>query len=143
MKSSFTKIIIGFGIALGLSTNAIAVDNNGPIDTAMKAGTIGEQANGYLGFVRPATAAQIELQRLINEVNVRRRAVYTRVATETNETIDRVALLQAFRQISKSPNGEYYKDTAGVWCAKAANSRVSLTDDGTIVILCPAPSARN
>ena len=143
MKNIFTKIIIGLGFALSISTSAIAVDNNGPIDAAIKAGKIGEQENGYLGFVRPATAAQIELQRLINEVNVRRRAVYTRVATETNDTIERVAKLQGYRQISKSANGEFYKDTAGVWCEKAANSRVSLGDDGTITVLCPAPIVRN
>lgn len=141
MKNSIRNIIFGLGLALSIGTTAFAVDNNGPIDTAIKAGTIGEQANGYLGFVRPATAAQIELQRLINEVNVRRRAIYTKIAGETNDTIDKVALLQAYRQISKSNTGDFYKDTAGVWCAKSANSRVTLADDGTISILCPA--ARN
>ncbi len=138
MKSIIKNIVFGLGLALSISTAALAVDNGGPIDNAIKSGIIGEQANGYLGFVRPANAAQIELQRQINEVNVRRRAVYTKVASDTNETIDRVALLQAYRQITKSNIGDYYKDTAGVWCAKANNSRVSLADDGTITISCAA-----
>lgn len=136
MKSSFKNIIIGIAIAAGVSTSALAVDNNGPIDTAIKAGIVGEQANGYLGFVRTATAAQIELQRAVNEVNVRRRGVYTSVATQTNETIERTALLQAYRQISKAANGDYFKDSTGVWCAKSANSRISSAEDGTITILC-------
>lgn len=132
------KLIIG-AIAVGLtSTAALAVDNGGPVDTAIAAHIIGEQANGYLGFVRTPTAAQADLQRTINEINIRRRAVYTEVATSQNETVDRVALLQALRQIQKAAIGDYFRDTANVWCAKSATTRAMQGSDNVIVISCAA-----
>jgi uncharacterized protein len=121
-----------------LATAALAVDNNGPIDTAMEAGTIGEQADGYLGFVRTPGPAQADLQRRVNEVNIRRRGVYIQVARESGETLDRVALLQALRQITKTPAGGYFQDLADTWCVKGPNSDVRQASDNTIVIRCVA-----
>jgi uncharacterized protein len=125
-----------------LATAAVAVDQNGPIDTAMAAGVIGEQADGYLGFVRPPSNVQADLQRRVNEVNIRRRGVYIQVARDSGETLDRVALLQALRQITKAPAGEYFQDLTDTWCAKGPNSDVRQAADNTIVIRCTtaAPS---
>jgi uncharacterized protein len=126
-----------------VASTAWAVDNNGPIDNAMAAGIVGEQADGSLGFVRPPTADQTDLQRRVNEVNIRRRGVYIQVARESGETIDRVALLQALRQITKAPAGEYFKDLSNRWCAKGPNSDVRQAADDTIVISCTtAPTAK-
>jgi uncharacterized protein len=127
-----------FATAALLATGASAVDNNGPLDTAMAAGVIGEQADGYLGFVRTATPAQAELQRRVNEVNIRRRGVYIQVARESGETLDRVALLQALRQITKTPAGEYFQDLADVWCVKGPANDVRQASDNTIIIRCTA-----
>lgn len=134
-----------FAVSALLATGALAVDNNGPIDTAMKAGTLGEQADGYLGFVRTPTSAQADLQRRVNEVNIRRRGVYIQVARDSGETLDRVALLQAMRQITKAPTGEYFQDLADTWCVKGPNSDVRQAADDTIVIRCnvaPASKAK-
>ncbi len=117
---------------------ASAVDNNGPIDTAMASDIIGEQADGYLGFVRNATPSQADLQRRVNEVNIRRRGVYIQVARESGETLDRVALLQALRQITKTPAGEYFQDLSDIWCAKGPSSDVRQAADNSIVIRCNA-----
>jgi uncharacterized protein len=142
MKYRILSAVIAAGALI--ATAAGAVDQNGPIDNAMKAGTIGEQADGYLGFVRPATPAQADLQRRVNEVNIRRRGVYIQVAREQGETLDRVALLQALRQITKTPAGEYFQDTADTWCVKGPNSVVTQAPDDTIVIRCSAaPAAKS
>jgi uncharacterized protein len=132
-----------FAVGALIATAAGAVDQNGPIDTAMAAGIVGEQADGYLGFVRPPTAAQTDLQRRVNEVNIRRRGVYIQVARDSGETLDRVALLQALRQITKAPAGEYFQDLADTWCAKGPNSDVRQAADNTIIISCtPSPAAK-
>ena len=139
------KLIFSAVLAAGamVATLAGAVDNNGPIDTAMGAGTVGEQADGYLGFIRTPTAAQADLQRRVNEVNIRRRGVYIQVARDSGETLDRVALLQALRQITKAPTGEYFQDLADTWCAKGPNSDVRQAADNMIVIRCTtAPTAK-
>lgn len=134
---------------LVLATSALvasvagAVDNNGPIDTAMTAGIVGEQADGYLGFVRTPSASQVDLQRRVNEVNIRRRGVYVQVAREGSETLDRVALLQALRQITKTPTGGYFQDLSDRWCAKGPNSDVRQAPDDTIIIQCTtAPTSK-
>jgi uncharacterized protein YdbL (DUF1318 family) len=125
-----------FAVGALIATAAGAVDQNGPIDTAMAAGIVGEQADGYLGFVRPPTSAQTDLQRRVNEVNIRRRGVYIQVARDSGETLDRVALLQALRQITKTPAGEYFQDLTDTWCAKGPNSDVRQAADNTIIIRC-------
>jgi uncharacterized protein len=124
-----------------IASAASAVDQNGPIDTAMAAGIVGEQADGYLGFVRTPTTAQADLQRRVNEVNIRRRGVYIQVARDSGETLDRVALLQALRQITKTPAGEYFQDLTDTWCAKGPNSDVRQAEDSTIIIRCTAAPA--
>jgi uncharacterized protein len=142
MKNRIFSAVLAAGALLATSVGA--VDNNGPIDTAMAAGTIGEQADGYLGFVRPPSAAQTDLQRRVNEVNIRRRGVYIQVARDSGETLDRVAVLQALRQITKAPAGEYFQDMADNWCAKGPNSDVRQAADNTIIIRCTAaPSSRS
>jgi uncharacterized protein len=139
-KMIFTTVLLAVAL---IATAASAVDQNGPIDQAMTAGTIGEQADGYLGFVRTPSAAQADLQRRVNEVNIRRRGVYIQVARDSGETLDRVALLQALRQITKTPAGEYFQDISDTWCVKGPNSDVRQAADNTIIIRCtPAPAAK-
>jgi uncharacterized protein len=141
MKNTIFSVVLAAGALI--ATAAGAVDQNGPIDQAMSAGVVGEQADGYLGFVRPPNAAQSDLQRRVNEVNIRRRGVYIQVARDSGETLDRVALLQALRQITKAPVGEYFKDLTNVWCAKGPNADIRQAPDDTIVIRCTsAPTAK-
>jgi uncharacterized protein YdbL (DUF1318 family) len=137
-RTIFTAILVAGAL---IATSALAIDNNGPVDKAMAAGVVGEQADGYLGFVRPPTAAQADLQRRINEINIRRRGVFNDTAKTNGETEDRVALLSALRQITKTPNGEYFQDTTKTWCVKSPDSQVMQTADDIVVIRC-APSAK-
>jgi uncharacterized protein len=123
-------------VSVLIATSVTALDNNGPIDQAIAAGVVGEQADGYLGFVRPPNAAQADLQRRINEVNIRRRAVFNETAKSTGETEDRVALLSALRQITKAQPGTYFQDLEKNWCPKGPSSQVLQNPDDVIVIRC-------
>ncbi|GBF57718.1 hypothetical protein PbB2_01387 [Candidatus Phycosocius bacilliformis] len=129
----FTAILLA---GVWVSSSALAIDNNGPIDRALAAGIIGEQADGYLGFVRPPTAAQADLQRRVNEINIRRRGVFQDTARANGETEDRVALLSGLRQITKMPDGEYFQDTTKTWCAKGPESQVMQNADDEVIIRC-------
>jgi uncharacterized protein YdbL (DUF1318 family) len=132
-RNIFTAMLVAGAL---IATSAAAIDNNGPIDKALAAGVIGEQADGYLGFVRAPTAAQADLQRRINEINIRRRGVFNEAARANGETEDRVALLSALRQITKTPNGEYFQDTTRTWCVKSPESQVMQNADDVVVIRC-------
>ncbi len=139
-RTIFTAILVAGAL---IATSALAIDNNGPVDKAMAAGVVGEQADGYLGFVRPPTAAQADLQRRINEINIRRRGVFNDTAKTNGETEDRVALLSALRQITKTPNGEYFQDTTKTWCVKSPDSQVMQTPDDVVVIRCASSKKAN
>jgi uncharacterized protein YdbL (DUF1318 family) len=139
-RNIFTAMLVAGAL---IATSAVAIDNNGPVDRALAAGIIGEQADGYLGFVRTPTAAQADLQRRINEINIRRRGVFNEAAKVNGETEDRVALLSALRQITKTPNGEYFQDSTRTWCVKSPESQVMQTDDDVVVIRCAPASKAN
>lgn len=139
-RNIFTAMLVAGAL---IATPAAAIDNNGPVDRALAAGIIGEQADGYLGFVRTPTAAQADLQRRINEINIRRRGVFNEAAKVNGETEDRVALLSALRQITKTPNGEYFQDSTRTWCVKSPESQVMQTDDDVVVIRCAPASKAN
>jgi uncharacterized protein len=139
-RNIFTAMLVAGAL---IATSAAALDNNGPIDQAITAGIVGEQADGYLGFVRPPTAAQADLQRRINEVNIRRRAVFNDTAKTTGETEDRVALLSALRQITKARPGSYFQDSERNWCPKGPDSQVMQSPDDVIVIRCAPASKAN
>ncbi|CAN1544805.1 Uncharacterised conserved protein UCP025560 [Caulobacteraceae bacterium] len=139
-RNIFTAMLVAGAL---IATSAAAIDNNGPVDRALAAGIIGEQADGYLGFVRIPTAAQADLQRRINEINIRRRGVFNEAAKVNGETEDRVALLSALRQITKTPNGEYFQDSTRTWCVKSPESQVMQTDDDVVVIRCAPASKAN
>lgn len=139
-RNIFTAMLVAGAL---IATSAAAIDNNGPVDKALAQGIIGEQADGYLGFVRPPTAAQADLQRRINEINIRRRGVFNEAAKVNGETEDRVALLSALRQITKTPNGGHFQDTTQTWCVKSADSQVMQADDDVVVIRCAPVSKAN
>ncbi|WP_284358857.1 YdbL family protein [Candidatus Phycosocius spiralis] len=124
------------GVSILIATSVSALDNNGPIDQAIAAGIVGEQADGYLGFVHTPTEAQADLQRRINEVNIRRRAVYSETAKLYGETEDRVALLSALRQIAKADPGSYFQDLDKNWCPKGPSSQILQNGEDEIVIKC-------
>lgn len=125
---------------IALSTFASPAAAKDPLVVqAMNDNIIGEQANGYLGFVKPATASQKTLEKKVSEINAGRRAVYTEDAAKPPvSTVDIVGIATAFILIKKAPNGAYFKDMKGKWCEKSDNSRIEQAADNTIIIACAA-----
>lgn len=138
MKLSFSKSLIGLGVAAMVAgTGVFAQENTRAMDAEKKALIIGEMANGYLGFVKPATEDQIEISRKVNEINAARRTEYAKIAEKNGQTIDAAALTIARIQIAdKTKIGEYFKDKTGTWCKKSSSSIIEAKEDGTITILC-------
>lgn len=137
--SPFLRRLLAAGalvMALTGAQAALAIDDGGPIDQAIAARVVGEQADGYLGFVSSPTPAQADLRRRVNEVNLGRRSVYADVARRNGETQERVAVLQAMRQIQNTENGAMIRDLSGTWCPRSPANRVGLAADGTIQIQC-------
>jgi uncharacterized protein YdbL (DUF1318 family) len=116
-RTSFAALVLA-AVSLAFASLALAVDNGGPIDRALSAGVVGEQADGYLGFVKAPSPADAELQRLLNDVNIRRRAVYTDLAEKNRQPLEVVAALTAEQLVGRLPSGQFFRDGQGVWRRK-------------------------
>ena len=81
-------------------------------DAARSSGKVGEKMDGYLGIVGPASA---ELQRLVNDINIKRRAVYAEKAQAANATLEEYALTAGCIAIARTSPGEKYQAPDGSW----------------------------
>jgi uncharacterized protein YdbL (DUF1318 family) len=92
---------------------APALAQRDPVYAAARAaGKIGEQPDGYLGIVGSADKA---LQDLVNDINIKRRAVYTEKAKENNATLEAYALTAGCQAIARTVPGEKYRAPDGSW----------------------------
>lgn len=79
---------------------------------ARAAGQVGEQPDGYLGIVGAATPA---LQRLVDDINIKRRATYAERAKEKKQTLEAYAFTAGCTLIARTEPGEKYRTPAGNW----------------------------
>ncbi|GMN03606.1 YdbL family protein [Erythrobacter sp. MTPC3] len=75
-------------------------------------GSIGEKVDGYLGIVGNATP---QLRRLVNDINIKRKAVYSSKASENNATVEEYALTAGCQAIARTVPGEKYQAPDGTW----------------------------
>jgi uncharacterized protein len=84
---------------------------------AREAGKVGEQADGYLGIVGSADPA---LQRMVDDINIKRRAVYAEKAKENNATLEAYALTAGCQAVARTTPGEKYRAPDGSWQTRTA-----------------------
>jgi hypothetical protein len=106
-------LVAAAGIA-ALTTLAVpAHAERDPAYAAARAeGKVGEQGDGYLGIVGAATPV---LQRLVNDINYARRAIYTEKAQENRATLEQYAMTAGCQAISRTVPGEMYQAPGGSW----------------------------
>jgi uncharacterized protein YdbL (DUF1318 family) len=85
------------------------------VDAAKAAGTVGEQADGYLGIVSSADGA---VTAAVNEINNGRRQVYSQTAAKSGVTPDAAGQATGAQLIAKVPGGQYFKPLGGAWTKK-------------------------
>lgn len=98
-------------IAAGIAVPAFA-QRDPDYAAAKAAGQIGEKPDGFLGIVGAETA---ELRRIVNDINIKRRAVYAQKAQENNATLEEYALSTGCQLILKTSPGEKYMAPDGSW----------------------------
>lgn len=101
----------------GLAGPVLAQDRDPAYAAARAAGQVGERANGYLGIVGDATPA---LQAMVDDINNRRRAVYTQRAQAEGATLEQYALTAGCLAISRTTAGERYQAPDGSWQTRTA-----------------------
>jgi uncharacterized protein YdbL (DUF1318 family) len=88
------------------------------VDAAKAQGVVGEQADGFLGFVN-AGAASAEVRAAVAEINAGRRQLYSQAAAQ-NGVSPAAAGASAFRSVvqGKLRPGDFYQDAGGAWVKK-------------------------
>lgn len=95
----------------GIATPAFA-QRDPAYAAARSAGKVGEKMDGYLGIVGAETA---ELRKLVNDINIKRRAVYAERAQANKATLEEYALTAGCQAISATVSGEKYQAPDGSW----------------------------
>ena len=84
---------------------------------AREAGKVGEKPDGYLGIVGDADPT---LQRLVNDINIKRKAVYAEKALENKATPEAYAFTSGCLAIMATKPGEKYMAPDGAWQTRTA-----------------------
>jgi hypothetical protein len=115
-----------FLMAAALAAPALAQAGDAVVAQARAAGQVGEQADGYLGFV-PGTAISAEVRSHVDQINIRRRALYASRASERNVSVNEMAAAVACEIFSgRIEVGERYRDASGQWRQRTAAQPVAM-----------------
>jgi len=93
-------------LALAGMIPAAALAQRDPAYAARAAGQVGEKVDGYLGYVTPPSTA---LKAVIDELNIKRKAVYADHAAANKATVEEYALTSGCLLISQTQPGEKYR----------------------------------
>jgi len=104
------------GIAL-LAAVPAAAQMDSEVEAALTAGTVGEQADGYMGFVGAPPAG---LKAKVDAINIKRREGYTQVAQQRNVPIEAFAASIGCRTLGSLKTGRAYSVARGAWAVKGA-----------------------
>ncbi|HSG55074.1 MAG TPA: YdbL family protein [Paracoccaceae bacterium] len=107
-------------VLAGIATPVLA-QRDPAYAAAREAGQVGERVNGYLGIVGEATP---DLQRVVDDINNQRRAVYTQRAQAEGATLEQYALTAGCLAISRTVAGEKYQAPDGTWQTRTAAAPV-------------------
>ena len=85
--------------------------------SAKAAGLIGEKMDGYVAVVGAGTP---ELRRTVDDINIKRKAVYAEKAQAQHATVEEYAFTSGCLLIAKTKPGEKYEAPDGSWQTRAS-----------------------
>ena len=114
----FLDLQLGRRVALGLAIGGILMaapvmaQRSPAYQAAREKGQVGERTDGYLGVVGNQPQ---EIRDLVDDINIKRRAVYAQKAQAANATLEEYALTAGCLAISRTVPGEKYMAPDGTW----------------------------
>lgn len=115
MKIGFTRATLALSAAAlaltGLAAPVLA-QRDPAYEAARSSGKVGEKPDGYLGIVGAVTP---DLKKLVDDINIKRRAVYAQKAQAANATLEEYALTAGCLAIARTVRGEKYMTPQGNW----------------------------
>lgn len=111
LTKKFALAAAGVALAVGGIT-AVQAQRDPAYESARSSGQVGEKMDGYLGIIGAENAA---LRRMVNDINIKRRAVYVNKAAAANATLEEYALTAGCIAIARTSAGEKYQAPDGSW----------------------------
>jgi len=115
----FANIILA-ATALAMAVPVLAADP--VVEAALSSGTIGEQWDGYLGFVSPPSG---DVKAAVDAINIKRRAGYTQIAAARNVTVDQFAQTTACSTLRAVKPGHAYRLRDGGWRTRQGSESIT------------------
>ncbi|MEY4706469.1 MAG: hypothetical protein RJB58_192 [Pseudomonadota bacterium] len=115
--SNFKKFFAAAAMVLmALSSPAFAQGEKAVVDAAKIAGTVGEQADGYLGFV--TGSADAATTAAVSAINAGRADVYAQTAAKSGTTREAAGQATGAQLIARTPAGQFVRPLGGGWTRK-------------------------
>jgi uncharacterized protein YdbL (DUF1318 family) len=125
MTRKFALIAVA-ALTLSAGVAGIAYAQAAGVTAALNAGTVGEQADGYLG-VRGAVSAGVKAE--VEAINIKRRAAYTDLAGQRGVTVKDVAAAVGCTTLkSRVGPGQAYQLRDGAWRTREGSAPIALPD---------------
>ncbi|MDI1295827.1 MAG: YdbL family protein [bacterium] len=116
-------LMIATGAAVALATGLLMTAPARAQSAAaagIAAGTVGEQADGYLGIVGTVSA---EVRADVESINIKRRAAYTQLASQRGVTVQDMAAATGCQTLANRVKpGQAYRIGAGSWQTRGAGA---------------------
>lgn len=117
-KTGFLQLAAASLAIAGLLPSSAMAQRDPAYAAARAAGQVGEKVDGYLGYVSPPPPS---LKAVIDELNIKRKAVYADKAAANKATVEEYALTSGCLLISQTKPGEMYQGPDGSWQTRTAN----------------------
>ena len=88
-------------------------------------GLVGERYDGYVGLVRDIGP---QLRHQIQAINIRRRSLYSQLATSRGVTLQEVGITAACQLLGTVGVGEYYAFADGTWRLRGRGQTAPVPD---------------
>ncbi len=113
------RLSIAAGIALAsLALAGTAQAQRDPAYAAARAaGQVGEKNDGYLGYVTSPSPA---VRAVVEDINIKRRALYSQKAQAANATVEEYAFTSGCQLILQTAPGEKYEGPSGGWLTRTS-----------------------
>jgi len=117
LSAVFMASLVFTGVAttaiLSASAHAQTISAKARVDQAKAEGLVGEQLDGYLGFVKPDVSEDVRAA--VNEINIRRKSIYTQTARAKKVSVSTISGLTGEKLTAKAKPGQMVKLGDGTW----------------------------
>jgi len=115
------NIVIGLALATAAlaMTGAANAQRDPAYEAARAAGKVGEKTDGYLGVVGSQGA---DIEALVRDINIKRKAAYTSKAQANGATIEQFAFTTGCNLIANTKPGEKYQAPDGSWQTRGSGA---------------------